>query len=99
MSLKGKLNKVIQERGYISYDEAEELTKAFGHRWETGRRELRLSRSPLVKTERGSKGAVTGYSWNPQGLVQKADTEASIGQETGLYGEIKQQSGANAINL
>lgn len=65
--LRIKLNNLIRERGYLSYDDMEAECKRLGYRTETGRRRLEPKESPCVKKifKRGVRGEdyTAGYEY------------------------------------
>lgn len=63
MSLKVLLNKIIQEKGYLSYDEMVQICRSQNRKPSNGERRLRKSDSPSVEPVFTEKGAIKGYKW------------------------------------
>lgn len=62
MSLKAILNKTIQERGYISYDEMVAICRAENKKPSNGERRLRKSDSPMIEAVMSENGKyIKGY--------------------------------------
>lgn len=61
--LKQILNEVLEQKGYISLNEAYAIGAKDSFKQKTVERELNPSRSPNVKTLKNEKGQITGYEW------------------------------------
>ena len=78
MSLKKTLNNLIQERGYISYQELKDFCDQNGKKMSVAERRLRPSESPdieMVKVD----GSIYGYKW--RGAPSKTITYFAEGKE------------------
>ena len=61
--LKQILNDKIQDEGYLSVDDVNEICDLNGRKRSNGERRLRPSESPLIVAVRGSRGVIQGYKW------------------------------------
>lgn len=63
MSLKLKLNSLIQKRGYVPLNEIYAYANEMGYKQKTAERTLNPSLNTEVITVKDKKGQITGYQW------------------------------------
>ena len=68
-SLKSELHKMIQSKGYCSYNEVVEKCRQLNYKISNGERRLRSSESPQIQTIYGDKGYITGYKFIESGQL------------------------------
>ena len=77
MTIKQKLYEVIKQRGYITYNDLEDICHEIGCKIATAERILRPSSSPQVKRIE-KNGAIIRYEWLGQESVLTDDVKKRV---------------------